>query len=569
MLIKGISASSGIAIGKALILKEKDYKIIRKDILQVEAENERFKEAVEKGKQQLQNTIDSTTERLGEEKAKIFEAHLLMLDDPEFIGVVSLKILNEKINAEYALKTTAEELASIFEQIEDDYMRERAADIKDVTNRIIKILNGEESISISDIEEECIIVAKDLTPSDTAQINKEKVLGFATEIGGVTSHSAIIARSIGIPAVLGIGKEINTIKENDLLILDGDNGIVIVNPDDETLNNYKSKMLKDWEFKKNLIQYKEAESVTLDNRKVEVAANIGSVTDALSAINNGAEGIGLFRTEFLYMSKDELPSEEEQFNAYKEVLEKLKGKPVIIRTLDIGGDKKLPYLPIEQELNPFLGYRAIRLCLDRKDIFKTQLRALLRASLYGNLKIMFPMISNLQELREAKALLEECKEELRKEKIDFNDKVEVGIMIEIPSAAIISDMLAKEVDFFSIGTNDLIQYTIAVDRMNEKVSYLYDFFNPAVLRLINMVIHNAHKEGKYVGMCGEMAGKTELIPLLLGMGLDEFSMSASSVLKARGTIRNLKYEDCRKLVPKVMELGTSVEIRKFLKDSVK
>ncbi|PRR79345.1 Phosphoenolpyruvate-protein phosphotransferase [Clostridium liquoris] len=568
-MIKGISASSGIAIAKALVLKEEDNEVIKKDVTQYEAENERFKEAVEKGKKQLKSTINSTMEKLGEEKAKIFEAHLFMLDDPEFVGAISSKILAEKVNAEYALKTTSEELASMFEALDNDYMRERAADIRDVSNRITRILKGEENPSIGDIKEECIIIAKDLTPSDTAQIDKKKVLGFATEIGGVTSHSAIIARSIGIPAVLGIGKEINTIKENDLLILDGDNGIVIVNPDDETLNNYKGKMLKDWEFKKNLIQYKEAESITLDNRKVEVAANIGSVTDALNAINNGAEGIGLFRTEFLYMSKDELPSEKEQFNAYKEVLEKLKGKPVIIRTLDIGGDKKLPYLPIEQELNPFLGYRAIRLCLDRKDIFKTQLRALLRASVYGNLKIMFPMISNLQELREAKAVLEECKEELRKEKIDFNDKVEVGIMIEIPSAAIISDVLAKEVDFFSIGTNDLIQYTIAVDRMNEKVSYLYDFFNPAVLRLINMVIDNAHKEGKYVGMCGEMAGKTELIPLLLGMGLDEFSMSVSSVLKARGTIRNLKYEDCRKLVPKAMKLGTSMEIKKFLKDSVK
>ena len=568
MLIKGISASSGIAIAKALVLKEEDNEVIKKDVTQYEAENERFKEAVEKGKKQLKSTINSTMEKLGEEKAKIFEAHLFMLDDPEFVGAISSKILAEKVNAEYALKTTSEELASMFEALDNDYMRERAADIRDVSNRITRILKGEENPSIGDIKEECIIIAKDLTPSDTAQIDKKKVLGFATEIGGVTSHSAIIARSIGIPAVLGIGKEINTIKENDLLILDGDNGIVIVNPDDETLNNYKGKMLKDWEFKKNLIQYKEAESITLDNRKVEVAANIGSVTDALNAINNGAEGIGLFRTEFLYMSKDELPSEKEQFNAYKEVLEKLKGKPVIIRTLDIGGDKKLPYLPIEQELNPFLGYRAIRLCLDRKDIFKTQLRALLRASVYGNLKIMFPMISNLQELREAKAVLEECKEELRKEKIDFNDKVEVGIMIEIPSAAIISDVLAKEVDFFSIGTNDLIQYTIAVDRMNEKVSYLYDFFNPAVLRLINMVIDNAHKEGKYVGMCGEMAGKTELIPLLLGMGLDEFSMSPSSILRARYTINNISKTDIEPLLDEILNLPTAEDVEKFIDENI-
>ncbi|KAJ53443.1 phosphotransferase system enzyme I (PtsI) [Clostridium tetanomorphum] len=567
-MLEGISASSGIAIGKALILKENNSEILSKKVDNVQDENERFKLAVEKGKQQLEKTIVKTKEKLGEEKSKIFEAHLLMLDDPEFVGTISSKILNEKVNSEYAVKTTSEELALIFEQLDDDYMRERAADIKDVSNRLINILMGAENVSIGDIEEECIIIAKDLTPSDTAQIDKEKVLGFATEIGGVTSHSAIIARSIGIPAVLGIGKEISTVKENDLLILDGAKGVLIVNPNEETLNDYKSKMEDEEEIRKNLLQYKELESVTIDNRKVEIAANIGSVEDAENAINNGAEGVGLFRTEFLYMSKQELPSEEEQFIAYKEVLQKLKGNPVIIRTLDIGGDKKLSYLPIQEELNPFLGYRAIRLCLDRKDIFKTQLRALLRASHYGKLKIMFPMISSLQELREGKAVLEQCKTELKNEGIAFNEEVEVGIMIEIPSAAVISDALAKEVDFFSIGTNDLIQYTIAVDRMNEKVSYLYDFFNPAVLRLIKTVIDNGHKEGKYVGMCGEMAGNINLIPLLLGMGLDEFSMSASSVLKARSKIRSLKYEDCKTLVPKVMELGTSHEIREFLKNSI-
>ncbi|MBC2398484.1 phosphoenolpyruvate--protein phosphotransferase [Clostridium tetanomorphum] len=567
-MLEGISASSGIAIGKALILKDNNSEILSKKVDNVQDENERFKLAVEKGKQQLEKTIVKTKEKLGEEKSKIFEAHLLMLDDPEFVGTISSKILNEKVNSEYAVKTTSEELALIFEQLDDDYMRERAADIKDVSNRLINILMGAENVSIGDIEEECIIIAKDLTPSDTAQIDKEKVLGFATEIGGVTSHSAIIARSIGIPAVLGIGKEISTVKENDLLILDGAKGVLIVNPNEETLNDYKSKMEDEEEIRKNLLQYKELESVTIDNRKVEIAANIGSVEDAENAINNGAEGVGLFRTEFLYMSKQELPSEEEQFIAYKEVLQKLKGNPVIIRTLDIGGDKKLSYLPIQEELNPFLGYRAIRLCLDRKDIFKTQLRALLRASHYGKLKIMFPMISSLQELREGKAVLEQCKTELKNEGIAFNEEVEVGIMIEIPSAAVISDALAKEVDFFSIGTNDLIQYTIAVDRMNEKVSYLYDFFNPAVLRLIKTVIDNGHKEGKYVGMCGEMAGNINLIPLLLGMGLDEFSMSASSVLKARSKIRSLKYEDCKTLVPKVMELGTSHEIREFLKNSI-
>ncbi|BDR89864.1 phosphoenolpyruvate-protein phosphotransferase [Clostridium tetani] len=544
--MKGISASNGIAIGKAFILKIGDIEIIKETIKDGEEENQRFITALEKGKKQLSKIMKDAKEKLGEEKSKIFEAHLFMLDDPEFTGQVSEKILKQKINAEYALKSTSEELVAIFEQIEDDYMRERVADIKDVTNRILRILTGNEGISISEIEEESILIGYDLTPSDTAQIDKNKILGFATEIGGVTSHSAIIARSIGIPSVLGVGKEIKEIKNGELIILDGNKGLIITNPDDEKINLYKKQIEGEKKLQKILGKYKNIEVITLDGRKVEVASNIGSIEDSENALKNGAEGIGLFRTEFLYMASSELPEEEFQYNAYKEVLEKMGEKPVIIRTLDIGGDKKLSYLTIDEEMNPFLGYRAIRLCLHRKDIFKTQLRALLRASYYGNLKIMFPMIANLQELREAKSILEECKEELRKESIAFNENIKVGIMVEIPSAAIMSDVLAKEVDFFSIGTNDLIQYTIAVDRMNEKVSYLYDFFNPAVLRLINNVIVNGHKEGKFVGMCGEMAGKKELIPLLLGMGLDEFSMSASSILKAKKLITELNYEDCKK-----------------------
>ncbi|WP_396349589.1 phosphoenolpyruvate--protein phosphotransferase [Clostridium tetani] len=545
-MLKGISASNGIAIGKAFILKIGDIEIIKETIKDGEEENQRFITALEKGKKQLSKIMKDAKEKLGEEKSKIFEAHLFMLDDPEFTGQVSEKILKQKINAEYALKSTSEELVAIFEQIEDDYMRERVADIKDVTNRILRILTGNEGISISEIEEESILIGYDLTPSDTAQIDKNKILGFATEIGGVTSHSAIIARSIGIPSVLGVGKEIKEIKNGELIILDGNKGLIITNPDDEKINLYKKQIEGEKKLQKILGKYKNIEVITLDGRKVEVASNIGSIEDSENALKNGAEGIGLFRTEFLYMASSELPEEEFQYNAYKEVLEKMGEKPVIIRTLDIGGDKKLSYLTIDEEMNPFLGYRAIRLCLHRKDIFKTQLRALLRASYYGNLKIMFPMIANLQELREAKSILEECKEELRKESIAFNENIKVGIMVEIPSAAIMSDVLAKEVDFFSIGTNDLIQYTIAVDRMNEKVSYLYDFFNPAVLRLINNVIVNGHKEGKFVGMCGEMAGKKELIPLLLGMGLDEFSMSASSILKAKKLITELNYEDCKK-----------------------
>lgn len=566
--MKGISASNGIAIGKAFILKIGDVEIIKETIKDEEEENQRFITALEKGKKQLSKIMKDAKEKLGEEKSKIFEAHLFMLDDPEFTGQVSEKILKQKINAEYALKSTSEELVAIFEQIEDDYMRERVADIKDVTNRILRILTGNEGISISEIEEESILIGYDLTPSDTAQIDKNKILGFATEIGGVTSHSAIIARSIGIPSVLGVGKEIEEIKNGELIILDGNKGLIITNPDDEKINLYKKQIEEEKKLQKILGKYKNIEVITLDGRKVEVASNIGSIEDSENALKNGAEGIGLFRTEFLYMASSELPEEEFQYNAYKEVLEKMGEKPVIIRTLDIGGDKKLSYLTIDEEMNPFLGYRAIRLCLHRKDIFKTQLRALLRASYYGNLKIMFPMIANLQELREAKSILEECKEELRKESIAFNENIKVGIMVEIPSAAIMSDVLAKEVDFFSIGTNDLIQYTIAVDRMNEKVSYLYDFFNPAVLRLINNVIVNGHKEGKFVGMCGEMAGKKELIPLLLGMGLDEFSMSASSVLKAKKLITELNYEDCKKIVSKVMEMGTAEEVKAFLEKNL-
>ncbi|QBD85247.1 phosphoenolpyruvate--protein phosphotransferase [Clostridium tetani] len=565
-MLNGISASNGIAIGKAFILKIGDVEIIKETIKDGEEENQRFITALEKGKKQLSKIMKDAKEKLGEEKSKIFEAHLFMLDDPEFTGQVSEKILKQKINAEYALKSTSEELVAIFEQIEDDYMRERVADIKDVTNRILRILTGNEGISISEIEEESILIGYDLTPSDTAQIDKEKILGFATEIGGVTSHSAIIARSIGIPSVLGVGKEIEKIKNGELIILDGNKGLIITNPDDEKINLYKKQIEEEKKLQKILEEYKNIEVITLDGRKVEVASNIGSIEDSENALKNGAEGIGLFRTEFLYMASSELPGEEFQYNAYKEVLEKMGEKPVIIRTLDIGGDKKLSYLTIDEEMNPFLGYRAIRLCLHRKDIFKTQLRALLRASYYGNLKIMFPMIANLQELREAKAVLEECKEELRKESIAFNENIKVGIMVEIPSAAIMSDVLAKEVDFFSIGTNDLIQYTIAVDRMNEKVSYLYDFFNPAVLRLINNVIVNGHKEGKFVGMCGEMAGKKELIPLLLGMGLDEFSMSASSVLKAKKLITELNYEDCKKIVSKVMKMKTAEEVKAFLEN---
>lgn len=559
-MLKGIAASSGVAIGKALVIAENEIEVEKRIVEDKEAEVLKLQNAVATAKMQLEKIKEVAKEKLGEDKAQVFEAHLMMLEDPELVGAVESQITTEGVCAEFALKSTVDMFVSMFEAMDNEYMRERAADIRDVGKRILNILMGVEAASIAEIDRECIIVIYDLTPSDTAQMDKEKVLGFATDIGGRTSHSAIMARSLEIPAVVGLSNITSTVKSGDMLILDGEEGIVIVNPDEETIAKYREKQAKIAEYKKELATLKDAESITVDGRKVELAANIGTPSNVEGALKNGAEGVGLFRTEFLYMDKESLPTEEEQFEAYKAVLEGMEGRPVVIRTLDIGGDKKLPYLKIDEEMNPFLGYRAIRLCLDRKDIFKTQLRALFRASVYGNLKIMFPMISGVAELRQAKAVVEEVKNELANEGIAFSNDVEIGIMIEIPSAAVISDLLAKEVDFFSIGTNDLIQYTCAVDRMNEKISYLYDPFHPAVLRLIKTVIDNAHKEGKWVGMCGEMAGDARIIPVLLGFGLDEFSMSASSILNARKLIRSLRYEDAKVMAEEILNMPTSEEI---------
>ncbi|MCJ7689623.1 MAG: phosphoenolpyruvate--protein phosphotransferase [Clostridiaceae bacterium] len=568
-MLKAISASFGIAIGTALVIKEEAVEVKSCKVDDTECELSRFNNALQEAITQLEKITEDIKENLGSEKAEIFEAHLMMLQDPEFIGGIQKKITDEKFNAEYSLQTVGDETAAIFEAMENKYMTERAADIKDVSKRVLNILMGIKAASIADIQEECILIAKDLTPSDTAQINKAKILGFATEIGGKTSHTAIIARSLELPAVVGAGSGLQKIKDGDLIVLDGEQGIVIINPDEKTLNEYKAKREEFLELKSQLLKYVSMESTTLDGKTVELAANIGSVEDVENVLKNGAEAIGLFRTEFLYMAKDALPTEEEQFDTYKSVLEKMDKKPVIIRTLDIGGDKKLNYLPLDEEMNPFLGYRAIRICLDRTDIFITQLRALLRASTYGTLKIMFPMISGLQELKMAKKILQNCKDELKSENVAFDENVEVGIMIEIPSAAVMSDVLAKEVDFFSIGTNDLIQYTLAVDRMNEKIAYLYDFYHPGVLRLIKTVIDNGHKAGIMVGMCGEMAGITELIPVLLGFGLDEFSMSASSILRARKTVTEASYEECIKLTEPVLSFGDSDKIKEFLEANVK
>lgn len=561
-MIKGIPASSGITMGKALAIKKADIVIEKKTVSSVESEKNRFLDSIREAKEQVERIRINTEKKIGKEKAEIFGAHLMMLEDTELIGAVSTKI-EEGVNAEYAVKETIEMFSAIFEQMENEYMRERAADVKDIGNRLINVLLGISDNSLAAIDGECIIVTKDLTPSDTAQMDTQKVLGFVTDMGGRTSHSAIMARTLEIPAVVGTKDATSNINNGDYIIVDGNEGLVIVNPDKATIEKYEATRQKELKAKQELSIYVNAESKTLDGRRVEVAANIGRPGDLEGVIRNGAEGVGLFRTEFLYMDRDNFPSEEEQFEAYKEVLERMQGKPVIIRTLDIGGDKKLTYLPIGDEMNPFLGYRAIRICLDRKDIFKTQLRALYRASIYGNLKIMFPMISNLKEIFAAKQVIAEIKEELDREKLEYSDSVKVGIMIEIPSAAVMSDILAKHVDFFSIGTNDLIQYTTAVDRMNEKIAHLYDPFNTSVLRLIKTVIDNGHKSGIEVGMCGEMAGDPTLVPILLGFGLDEFSMSASSMLNARKIINNMNYEKAKNAAQEVLSMETSDEIKEY------
>jgi len=534
-MLKGIAASSGIAIGKAYVIREEENAINRYEVKDTEKEIKRFLEAILKAKEEIESIKETAVKNFGEEKALIFEAHLMILEDEEFKASVIEKI-KQNINAEYAVKETVEMFEGIFLSMEDEYMRERAADIRDIGGRIIRALKGEEKSSIGDIKDKCIIVAKDLTPSDTAQLNREYVLGFITELGGKTSHSAIIARALEIPAVSGIKGATEILKTGDLIILDGVKGIIYINPDESLIDEYQNKIQREMEEKRELLIYKDRKVLTKDGKRIEVAANISSKEEVDVALKYGADGIGLFRTEFLFMNRETAPTEEEQFEVYKYVLEKMDFRPVIIRTLDVGGDKKIPYIDVGTEMNPFLGLRAIRLCFERLDLFKTQLKALLRASIYGNLKIMFPMISKVDEIKRAKEILEDVKAELKKAGQKFSDKIEIGIMIEVPSAAIISDLLAKEVDFFSIGTNDLIQYTLAVDRMNEKVSNIYEPSHPAVLRLIKMVIDNAHKEGKWVGMCGEMASDISMIPLLIDYGIDELSMSAPSVLKVKKEI---------------------------------
>nr|WP_028401542.1 phosphoenolpyruvate--protein phosphotransferase [Ectobacillus panaciterrae] len=567
IIIKGIAASSGIAIAKTFRLENPELIVEKTAVTNTDQEVERFEQAIETSKSELEGIKEHARKELGEDKAEIFAAHLLVLSDPELIQPIKDKIKSEQVNAEFVLNEVGTMFVNMFEAMDNEYMKERAADIRDVTKRVLSHLLGVTIANPSMISEEVVIIAEDLTPSDTAQLNRKYVKGFTTDIGGRTSHSAIMARSMEIPAVVGTKTVTADIENGTLVIVDGLDGEVIVNPTEDVVKVYEDKKAAYEAQKAKWAKLVNERTVSSDGHHVELAANIGTPDDVKGVLENGGEGVGLYRTEFLYMGRDTLPTEEEQFDAYKTVLERMEGKPVVVRTLDIGGDKELPYLELPKEMNPFLGFRAIRLCLEMQDMFRTQLRALLRASVYGNLKIMFPMIATLDEFRQAKAILMEEKEKLQSEGTTVAEGVEVGMMVEIPSSAVMADLFAKEVDFFSIGTNDLIQYTLAADRMNERVSYLYQPYNPAILRLIKNVIDAAHKEGKWAGMCGEMAGDEIAIPILLGLGLDEFSMSATSILRAKSQVLKLSKAEINLVMEQILNMTTSEEVESFVKDT--
>ena len=535
-MIKGIEASNGIAIAKAYKLVMPDLTVEKVTVEDVEKEIKAYENAMEQTAKDLETIKEAASKNLSAEEAAVFDAHALVLSDPELKTQVEDKIRNEACNAAAALDEVSAMFISMFESMGDEYFRERAADIKDVSRRLLANLLGKPLPNPALIDEEVVIIADDLTPSDTAQLNKNLVRGFATNIGGRTSHSAIMARSLEIPAVVACKTITDDVHDGDMIALDGIEGVVMINPDETTIQEYTTKRDEYKAYREELKKLVNEKTVSTDGKHVELVANIGSPKDLEGVRENGGEGVGLFRTEFLYMESAELPSEDKQYEVYKEILEGMAGHPVVVRTLDIGGDKEIEAIDLPKEMNPFLGVRAIRLCFQREDIFRTQLRALLRASVHGDLRIMFPMIAALGEFRKAKGILLEEKEKLVAEGIAVSDSIQVGIMIEIPAAAVLADQFAKEVDFFSIGTNDLIQYTLAADRMSEKVSYLYNPMHPAVLRLIKMTIDGAHKHGKWVGMCGEMAGDERAIPTLVEYGLDEFSMSATSILTAKKII---------------------------------
>ena len=571
-MLKGIAASDGVAVAKAYLLIEPDLSFETLTIEDTQAQEARLDAALVAAQDELSHIRDNAVASLGEEAAQVFDAHMMVLADPEMIGQIKETIQTKQVNAESALKEVTDKFITIFEGMEDNpYMQERAADIRDVTKRVLAHLLGKSLPNPAAIKEEAIVIAHDLTPSDTAQLNKNVVKAFVTNIGGRTSHSAIMARTLEIGAVLGTNKITEIVKDGDMVAVNGITGDVIVNPTDDQIAEFKAAGEAYAKQKAEWALLKDAPTVTADGKHFELAANIGTPKDVEGVNGNGAEAVGLYRTEFLYMDSQDFPTEDDQYEAYKAVLEGMNGKPVVVRTMDIGGDKELPYFDLPKEMNPFLGYRALRISISDTgaSMFRTQLRALLRASVHGKLRIMFPMVALLTEFRSAKAMLEEEKAKLTSEGIAVSDDIQVGIMIEIPAAAMLADQFAKEVDFFSIGTNDLIQYTMASDRMNEKVSYLYQPYNPSILRLINNVIKAAHAEGKWVGMCGEMAGDQTAVPLLVGMGLDEFSMSATSVLRTRSLMKKLDTAKMQEYANRALtECATMEEVLSLQKEYV-
>ena len=565
-MITGIPASPGIVFGKALVLKEEKIVLDTQKISeeQVEAEVARFYAGREAAVEQLNSIHQRALKSLGEEKAAIFEGHLMILEDEELEEEIIDYLRSNKVNASVAASKIIDQQVEMLSEIDDEYLKERAGDIRDIGNRLIKNILGMHIVDLGDITEESILVAYDLTPSETAQLNLEKVLGFITDIGGRTSHTSIMARSLELPAIVGTNDVTTRVNTGDYLILDAVNNRVYVNPTQAEIDELKTLEAKLAEEKAELAKLKDLLAVTLDGHKVDVVANIGTIRDCEGAHRNGAEGVGLYRTEFLFMDRDQLPSEEEQFIAYKEVVEAMEGRLVVLRTMDIGGDKELPYLNLPKEMNPFLGWRAVRIALDRREILHAQLRAVLRASAFGKLAVMFPMIISVEEIRELKSVLETLKAELRAEGKAFDENIQVGVMVETPSAAVNAKFLAKEVDFFSIGTNDLTQYTLAVDRGNELISHLYNPMSPSVLGLIKQVIDASHAEGKWTGMCGELAGDERATLLLLGMGLDEFSMSAISVPRIKKLIRHVNYQEVKALADEALQKPTATEIEQLI-----
>lgn len=568
-MYKGTNASAGIGIGKVAVVEEKELVIAREAVADSEAEIQRFKGALEVARKQTEELAADLATRVGEKEAEILNGHIMLLSDPMLLGEVESMIEKDQVNSEFAIETVCTNYAEMFASMGDELMQQRATDMRDIKTRMQKVLLGVESVDIASLPAGSVILAKDLTPSMTAGINPANVAGIVTELGGRTAHSAILARALEIPAVVALAGILDEVKNGDAIILDGSDGTVILNPDDATLAQYQGKREAFLKEKKELEKYIGQPSITRDGVQVEIVANIGKPEDVDKVLQYDGEGVGLFRTEFLFMDRDAMPTEEEQFEAYRKVAVALDGKPVIIRTLDIGGDKEIPYMGLEKDENPFLGYRAVRFCLDRKDdVYRPQLRALLRASAFGNIKIMVPLVTCIDEYRAVKALVEEIKAELDDKGIKYNPEIQLGIMVETAAASLIADIFAKEVDFFSIGTNDLTQYTMSVDRGNDKISYLYSTFNPAVLRSIKRIISCAREAGIMVGMCGEAASDPMMIPLLLAFGLNEFSMSPSAILRARKLITGYSTEELLAVADKAMSFATAAEVENYMKEFV-